>query len=111
MPHESPVRPDNDPVPLLDGRLDDVLGQGDVTLQELLLGRPKVLLELLDELEALPDVGLEPAVVEGAGDDLLLGVLLQGEGDGAQLVGTPEIENSENQESSVVLKLHMFFED
>ena len=80
--------PNDNPVPLVDRVPENILSQLDLVVAELLLGGGKVLLEALDELEALPDVGLEAAVLQRTADYLLLGVLLQGEGVAAQFVGT-----------------------
>ena len=74
-----PVWSQNDPVPLVNGELDNVLGQADIVLLELVFGGRKVLFQLLDQLQSLPDVRLDPTVVERARNDLLFRVLFQGE--------------------------------
>ena len=86
-----PVRSQNDPVPLVNSQLQDVLGHAHVVLLELLLGRGKVLLQLLDQLQPLPDVGLDATVVEWAGNYLFFRVLFQREGHVTEFVCTSAV--------------------
>ena len=70
------VGPHDDAVPLRQGPLQDLLGHAHLRVLELRLGRREVFLQPLNQLEPLPDVCLEAAVLEGTRDYLLFCVFL-----------------------------------